>query len=203
VEGLVEATEGRFSIVGVFAFRVGVMDDQTKAHSAVHCGPLQHFKIAVGARTTEQNTTLTLVEDELWQDELEVPDELKQRLLIKHVNGPLFFGFVYAFRRIAERATDGKMLVLRMERVTYMDQSGIYALQDVLVDLEAAGLKVFVVGLPQDQIDQLEAMHIVPTVLSEKDFFQNFDEFKQRLPAIVEEISRTSGAGRPIKTIES
>jgi SulP family sulfate permease len=155
------------------------------------------------ARTMEQNTTLTLVEDEVWQDELELPEELKQRLLIKHVNGPLFFGFVYAFRRIAERATGGKMLVLRMERVTYMDQSGIYALQDVLVDLEAAGLKVFVVGLPQDQIEQLEAMHIVPTVLSEKDFFQNFDKFKQRLPAIVEELSRTGGAGRPIKTIES
>ncbi len=139
----------------------------------------------------------------MWQDEIEIPDELKQRLLIKHVNGPLFFGFVYAFRRIAERAADGKMLVLRMERVTYMDQSGIYALQDVLVDLDAAGLKVLVVGLPQDQIDQLEAMHIVPTVLSEKDFFRNFDEFKQRLPAIVEEISRTSGPGLPIKPIES
>jgi SulP family sulfate permease len=45
-------------------------------------------------------------------------------------------------------------------------------------------------------------MHIVPTVLSEKDFFQNFDEFKQRLPAIAEELS-TSGAGQPIKMIES
>jgi SulP family sulfate permease len=93
--------------------------------------------------------------------------------------------------------------VLRMERVTYMDQSGIYALQDVLVDLEAAGLKVIVVGLPQDQIDQLKAMHIVPAVLSEKDFFQNFDEFKQRLPAIVEELSRTIGVDRPIKASKS
>ena len=107
------------------------------------------------------------------------------------------------FAEFAERAADGKLLVLRMDRVTYMDQSGIYALQDVLVDLEAAGLKVFVVGLPQDQIDQLEAMHIVPTVLSEEDFFHNFDEFKQRLPAIVEQISRKSRLGLPIKTIES
>lgn len=146
------------------------------------------------ARTMEQSTTLTLVEDELWQDELEIPDALKQRLLIKHVNGPLFFGFVYGFRRIAERATDGKMLVLRMERVTYMDQSGIYALGDVLVDLEAAGLKVFVVGLPRDQIDQLEAMHIVPDLVSEENIFQNFDSFKQSLPVIVGELSRASAA---------
>ncbi|UWU77987.1 SulP family inorganic anion transporter [Bradyrhizobium huanghuaihaiense] len=153
------------------------------------------------ARTMEQSTTLTLVEDELWQDELEIPDALKQGLLIKHVNGPLFFGFVYAFRRIAERAADGKMLVLRMERVTYMDQSGIYALQDVLVDLEAAGLKVFLVGLPRDQIDQLKALHIVPDLLSEEDIFQNFESFKQRLPAIVQELSRASDAGRPMKSM--
>ena len=153
------------------------------------------------ARTMEQNTTLTLVEDEPWQDEREIPDALKQRLLIKHVNGPLFFGFVYAFRRIAERATDGKLLVLRMERVTYMDQSGIYALQDVLIDLEAAGLKVLVVGLPQDQIEQLKAMHIVPDLLFEENIYQDFDIFKQRLPAIFEELTRANDAERPTKSI--
>jgi SulP family sulfate permease len=153
------------------------------------------------ARSMEQNTTLTLVEDEPWQDEHEIPDELKQRLLIKHVNGPLFFGFVYAFRRIAERATDGKLLVLRMERVTYMDQSGIYALQDVLIDLEAAGLKVLVVGLPQDQIEQLKAMHIVPDLLFEENIYQDFDIFKRRLPTIFEELTRANDAERPTKSI--
>jgi SulP family sulfate permease len=144
------------------------------------------------ARTMEHNTTLTLIEEEAWQDELEIPAELKRQLLIKHVNGPLFFGFVYAFRRIAERAADGRMLVLRMERVTYIDQSGIYALQDVLIDLEATGLKVFVVGLPQDQIDQLEAMHVVPELLSKKDIFPDFDSFRQKLPTIVKELSQAS-----------
>ena len=153
------------------------------------------------ARTMEQNTTLTLIEDEPWQDEREIPDALRQRLLIKHVNGPLFFGFVYAFRRIAERATDGKLLVLRMERVTYMDQSGIYALQDVLVDLEAAGLKVLIVGLPRDQIEQLEAMHIVPDLLSEENIFEDFDSFRQSLPAIVEALSHASDAQWPTKSM--
>jgi SulP family sulfate permease len=148
------------------------------------------------ARTMEENTKLTLVEEELWQDELEIPDALKQRLLIKHVNGPLFFGFVYAFRRIAERATSGKLLVLRMERVTYMDQSGIYALQDVLIDLEAAGLKLVVVGLPQDQVDQLKAMHVVPAILAEEAIYQNFDEFKQKLPATIKELNEAADAGR-------
>jgi hypothetical protein len=39
----------RFSIVGVFPLRVGVVDDQAEARAAApHGGPLQHLKIAVG-----------------------------------------------------------------------------------------------------------------------------------------------------------
>ena len=40
IEGLVEATEGRFSIVGIFAFRVGVMNDGAEAHAATDRRPL-------------------------------------------------------------------------------------------------------------------------------------------------------------------
>ena len=114
------------------------------------------------ARIMEERTKLTLVADEPWADEIKIPEEMRTRLLIKHVDGPLFFGFAHAFRKLSSQATDGKMLVLRMERVSYMDQSGIYALQDVLIDLEAANLRVFLVGLSQSQIDYLEAMQVVP-----------------------------------------
>ena len=48
VEGFVEATEARVSVVGVFAFRVGVMDNQAKADATGHRRPLQHFDIAIG-----------------------------------------------------------------------------------------------------------------------------------------------------------
>jgi sulfate permease, SulP family len=58
------------------------------------------------ARTIEQNTTLTLAEDEVRQDELEIPDELKQRLLIKHVDGPLFFGFMLFAELRSERGME-------------------------------------------------------------------------------------------------
>src|SRR5258708_4497722 len=38
VERLVEMTEGRVPIVGVFALRVGVVDDEAKAHATGHRG---------------------------------------------------------------------------------------------------------------------------------------------------------------------
>ena len=48
VQRLVEAAEVRVAVVGVFAFGVGVVDDQPEAHAAGHRGPLQHFEVAVG-----------------------------------------------------------------------------------------------------------------------------------------------------------
>ena len=140
------------------------------------------------ARIMEERTKLTLVADEPWADEIKIPEEMRTRLLIKHVDGPLFFGFAHAFRKLSSQATDGKMLVLRMERVSYMDQSGIYALQDVLVDLEAANLRVFLVGLSQSQIDQLEALQVVPNLMPRENVFDKFEAFRRELPGIIEKL---------------
>ncbi len=136
----------------------------------------------------EQKTKLTLVEDEPWADEIEIPERLRTRLLIKHVDGPLFFGFAQALRKISSQVTNGKMLVLRMEKVSYIDQSGIYALQDVLVDLDAANLRVFLVGLPQNHIDRLEAMQVVPNLLPRENVFDRFEAFRRELPGIIERL---------------
>ncbi len=133
----------------------------------------------------EQRASFTLVEDEPWADEIEIPEELRNRLLIKHVDGPLFFGFAQALRKLSSQVAGRKLLVLRMEQVSYMDQSGIYALQDVLVDLESAALRVLLVGLPKSQIDRLEAMQVVPSLMPRENVFDNFETFRQALPGII------------------
>ena len=140
------------------------------------------------ATIMEQGTKLTMVADEPWADEIEIPEQLRNRLLIKHVDGPLFFGFAQALRKVSSQVANGKMLVLRMERVSYMDQSGIYALQDVLVDLEAADMRVFLVGLPQNKIDRLEAMRVVPILVPREAVFGTFEAFRRELPSIVEKL---------------
>ena len=85
--------------------------------------------------------------DQPWADEESIPEGMRQSLYIKHVDGPLFFGFASQFLDISRQLTGGKMLVLRMDRITYMDQTGIYALQEALVRLKAAGLRVLIVGI--------------------------------------------------------
>src|SRR5580658_1528859 len=48
IEGFVEATEGCVPVVGVFAYRIGMMDKQAEAGASRDRRPLQHFEIAVG-----------------------------------------------------------------------------------------------------------------------------------------------------------
>ena len=72
-----------------------------------------------------------------------------------------------------------------MERVSYIDQSGAYALHDALVDLTSRGTRVLMVGLPLAQRDELQAIRVIPDLVPEADVFDDFTALRARLPAIV------------------
>ena len=134
---------------------------------------------------TERQTTLTPVADEPWADELTIPDAIRNKLLIKHVDGPLFFGFASQFLDIARQAAaQSRLLVLRMDRISYMDQTGVYALKDALTRLNAAGVRVLVVGVSVAHLDLLEKLQVIPAVVPESDVFSDFDALKKALPGM-------------------
>jgi SulP family sulfate permease len=135
----------------------------------------------------ERQTTLTPVADEAWGDELTIPDALRNKLLIKHVEGPLFFGFASQFLDIARQAAvQSRVLVLRMDRTSYMDQTGVYALNDALTRLGAAGVRVLVVGVSVAHRDLLERLQFIPSVIPASDIFGDFGALKRALPVIMD-----------------
>jgi SulP family sulfate permease len=134
----------------------------------------------------ERQTTLTPVADEPWADEVSIPDTIRDKLFIKHVDGPLFFGFASQFLDIARQAAlQSKLLVLRMDRISYMDQTGVYALDDALIRLRAAKVRVLVVGISVAHRDLLEKLHLIPAVIPESDLFSDFDGLKKALPEMI------------------
>jgi SulP family sulfate permease len=145
---------------------------------------------------TARRTTLTPVADEPWADELTIPETFRDKLLIKHINGPLFFGFASQFLDLARRAAvQSKVLVLRMDRVSYMDQTGVYALKDALNTLNAAGVRVLVVGVSVAHLDLLERLQVVPTVLPRSDVFSDFEALREALAGTIEALqAKTNGA---------
>ena len=142
------------------------------------------------ADISEQQTVISPLADEPWADEVDIPATYRDRLLVKHVEGPLFFGFARGFANIAASAAGGSLPVLRMDRVALMDQSGAYALQDALVDLKSSGMRILLVGLPVAPRDLLEAVHVIPDLVSTKDLFADFAELKAALPNLMVETER-------------
>jgi SulP family sulfate permease len=109
-----------------------------------------------------------------WQDELEFYDAYKDKVIIKHLYGPLFFGFTSYFKdQIKTLPSDITAVIFRMDRVPYMDQSGLYTLEDIVFDLRAQNIEVIFVGLKEQPKEMLEAVDIIPDLVPEEDVFDN------------------------------
>ncbi len=111
-----------------------------------------------------------------WQDEIEFYEAYKSKVIIKHLYGPLFFGFTSYFKdQIKELPDDINAVILRMDRVPYIDQSGIYTLEDVIFDLREQGIEVLLVGLNTQPRDMLTAVDIIPDLVPEDDLFDEIE----------------------------
>ncbi len=105
----------------------------------------------------------------LWEDEQDLYNEFKNTVYIKHLYGPLFFGFASEFQLMSDsRAADTKALIIRLDRVPYIDQSGLYALENVLFELKEKNIPVILVGLQEQPKDKLLAISIIPNLVQEE-----------------------------------
>lgn len=135
-----------------------------------------------------------IVPEAFWEDE-KIPVSLKDNILIKHLDGPLFFGFASKFQELANRLPHVKYLIIRMKRVPYMDQSGLYALEDAILAMEQRGIEVLLTSLQTQPRDLLERVRIIPDLVSEDNIFVNFDACINWLKS-----KHTSGRGNNVQS---
>ena len=124
----------------------------------------------------EKGIVMELVEDlkdeKPWQDELPFYEQFKDKILIKHLKGPLFFGFTTHLKnQIATIDKNVKVLIIRMDQVPLIDQSGLYALEDIVFDLKTRGVQVLFVKLQIQPMDMLRSIDIIPDLVPEKHVF--------------------------------
>ncbi len=125
--------------------------------------------------------------EEPWEDETEFYEKYKDKIYIKHLYGALFFGFTSHFQQqIKNIGDDIKVLVIRMDRVPYIDQSGIYALENAILDLTLKGVKVIITGLKEQPRELLTNIDIIPDLIPEAYIFENFDSCRHKLKELVE-----------------
>jgi SulP family sulfate permease len=126
---------------------------------------------------TGEDSELKTLKDTPWPDEIDFPEDLKERVFIKHVNGPLFFGSTSNFQQLAKQIPDtAEVVVIRMSRVPYLDQSGLYAMEDVLIDLINKGKKVLLVGLQKQPRYMMERVDLIPDLIPENQISSSFGD---------------------------
>ena len=114
--------------------------------------------------------------EKAWADEASFPERLKEKVFIKHIKGPLFFGSTSNFQQLAKQIPKtADTVVIRMDRMPYVDQSGLYALEDVLVDLKKDNINVLFVDVLKQPRYMMERIDIIPDLISEDYIFEDFD----------------------------
>ncbi len=134
------------------------------------------FMKKIGDLTAERSDVKSLKED-AWTDEKEFPKNLAEKVFIKHIKGPLFFGSTSDFQALSQQIPEtAKTVIMRLGRMQYMDQSGLYAMEDMLQDLKKKNVEVLFVELLDQPSYMMERIGIIPNFIPRNHIFNSFDE---------------------------
>ncbi len=147
------------------------------------------FMKKMGDLTAKRSDVKPLHREQAWSDEKDFPKELKEEVFIKHVKGPLFFGSTNEFQQLAEQIPKtATTVVIRLGRMQYMDQTGLYAMEDVLQDLIRKDVMVILVNILDQPRYMMERIDIIPDLIPEERIFKDFDSCLLWISQNVEDI---------------
>ncbi|WP_456463990.1 SulP family inorganic anion transporter [Lutibacter sp.] len=135
------------------------------------------FMKKIGDLTADRSSIESFDRSKAWPDEVNLSKNLKNEVFIKHIRGPLFFGSTSYFQQLVKQIPDtASIIIIRMGRMQYIDQSGLYAMEDVLVDLTRRGKKILLVNIIEQPRYMLERIDIIPDLIPEEQIFNNFND---------------------------
>ena len=121
-----------------------------------------------------------------WGDEKHFPESLKKDVFIKHLEGPIFFGSNSDLHLLSNQIPKtAKYVIVRMDRVPYIDQSGLYALEDVFIEIEKKGIEILIVGVRKQPEYLMRKIEILPKLV---DNSQSFKLFKDCLEWVLQNV---------------
>lgn len=134
------------------------------------------FMKKIGDLTAHRSDVKSLSKEKAWADEKSFPEYLREKVFIKHIKGPLFFGTTSDFQVLADQIpATATTVIIRLGRMQYMDQSGLYAMEDVLQDLKSKNIRVLFVRVLDQPRYMMERIDIIPDLIPNEHIFKSFD----------------------------
>lgn len=135
------------------------------------------FMKKIGDLTAQRSDIKPIKEEKGAEDDTTIPKELKKDIYVKHIKGPLFFGSTSDFQELAKQIPPGATdVIIRMGRMQYIDQSGLYAMEDVVQQLVNDGKNVFLVSMLEQPQYMLERIDIIPDLIPKHHIFEHFED---------------------------
>ena len=111
-----------------------------------------------------------------WDDEHGMPDTVAHKIYVQRLNGPIFFGTINKFKEVMQTVpADAKIVIIRMRLVSFMDQSGLYAMEEAIKDLQSRGAQVLMTIIQPQPMYMLKNMKLIPEVVPEDHTFPTFE----------------------------
>ena len=85
----------------------------------------------------------------------------------------------------ANKNLEMEALIIRMDRVPYIDQSGLYALENVLFNLKVKNITAILVGLQPQPKDILELIGIIPNLVPEENISEDIGDAAELLKILL------------------
>jgi SulP family sulfate permease len=125
-----------------------------------------------------------------WEDEKVLTDEVRSHIYIQRLNGPIFFGSITRFQEVMQSIpNDAKIVIIRMRLVSFMDQSGLYAMETAIKDLQSKGVTVLMTIIQPQPMYMLTKMKVIPNLVPEEFTFKTFEDCGRFLSANLKMIS--------------
>ncbi|MBN09228.1 MAG: sodium-independent anion transporter [Flavobacteriaceae bacterium] len=122
---------------------------------------------------TAKDSSIIPIKEIPWKDEKNIPDNV----FIKHINGPLFFGSTSDFQQLSKQIPEiASTIIIRLDKMPYIDQSGLYAMEDVLVDLINSKKDILLVHIAEQPKYMLERIDIIPDLIPQEQVFDSIED---------------------------
>lgn len=131
--------------------------------------------------STARISTITALsdrkQDQGHQDYHMIPIHLKERIYVKVLKGPLFFGYTSDFTLLSSDITEqATHVIIRMEEVPFTDQSGLFAIEKVFQQLLQLEIQPLLVGMQPQVIYRLENIGVIPGLIGAQYVFDDYQD---------------------------
>ena len=132
------------------------------------------FMKKIGDLTTEHSEVTHLSDNNDWDHYLELSSSMKEYIVVKEIKGPLFFGSTSEFQELAQGIPEkASIIIFDLSNMSYIDQSGLYAMEEVMIDLVQKRRKIALVNtLPQPK-NMLDRIDVIPGLVPQDQIFDS------------------------------